>query len=812
MKQKLFLLLCALLTTVGTWAYTKADLVTAGWTKVTESLTDVNSKYFILVDAGAGYTSGMSVKHDANDSGSLYYQALGHPLSKNQMWKLSVNDGKYTIQALNDDCYVNANSAGWNRSIDASETTGKFTITPSGEVWHIVSANLTSPSNAMGPWDGTETKSTEMNVAINKKTSIDPEDIKSLTPGFYLYSLPRPQDVTSTYITNPSFENDDVSTLPVVGDKSASDDSYRGWTLVQPTGWTVEEQGDNAFTRQLKDQDAYTDNGYGKVGTISNGDYCYYFRHKWWNKNIVIKQTLENLPAGKYTLSADIKAMKQGGSPKAYLSAGSAKSSDVTFVSGEAGLFTTTGWTTPQVSFNVNSISDVEIALNVEKDNTGDAMQIAFDNFVLIYEPYANAADYAALNAAIDAHQVGFEKGEYAPYTNKEAFEALAAAKAINPSEANTQREVQTATTLLEAATWTENTEKMNAIRWNKAEDYSSEGENKVPTGGFIGSDANSRISHNPTSNPGLDGLTQSMALMVVANTNATYGETEGYTLPLKATTVYEFKFKYAGWGECGTPTITILKGSDIIKNVKLSTPAKTGNDNEDAWEAASVVFQTNAAGDYKVKFSTSDGRNAFGDLELAAVAASATMQVSGVAKMGTFCAPFDVEIPDGVKAYTLREGSNASWVHMDEVEGTTIDAGTPVLLTSDAKVEKDFEGNMAVLEPDNSGLLKGVFEKTPVAKDDNNYLLQYQDSKCAFYLVSDDGINIGKNRCYLHKDTNNSARIAIGDEDDPTGISEIEVIESKAKTMKDGKYFVKGRIVLVKNGNVFGVNGQIMK
>lgn len=801
-------------------AYTTADLVTAGWTQVTTSLTDVNSKYFILVDAGNGYTSGMSVKHDANTNNSLYYQALGHPLSKNQMWKLSVNDGKYTIQALNDNCYVNANDAGYNRTVDASESTGKFTITPSDGVWHIVSASLTSPSNAMGPWDGTKTDGTVMNVAINKKTSIDdPGDIISLTPGFYLYSLPRPQDVTSTYITNPSFENDDVSTLPVVGDKSASGDSYRGWTLVQPTGWTVEEQGDNAFTRQLKDQDAYTDNGYGKVGTISNGDYCYYFRHKWWNKKIVIKQTLENLPAGKYTLSADIKAMKQGGSPKAYLSAGSAKSSDVTFVSGGEGLFTTTGWTTPQVSFNVNSISDVEIALNVEKDNTDNAMQIAFDNFILTYEPYANADDYVALNEAIEAaedYQAGFEVGEYAPYTNKEAFEALAAAKAINPSAANTRREVQTATTLLIAATWTENTEKMNAIRWNKAEDYSSEGENKVPTGGFIGSDANSRISHNPTSNAGLGGLTQSMALMVVANTNATYGETEGYTLPLKATTVYEFKFKYAGWGECGIPTITILKGSETVKSVTLDAPAKTGNNNTDAWEAASVVFTTTEAGDYKVKFSTSDGRNAFGDLKLAAVAASATIGTTG---WTTFASAYPLDLSKmsastgTVKAYYASEvgGGNVTMTSTDKAD---VEAGTGLMLKGTPTATITIPVAASGTEIDGN-MLKGCVSETVLEKNAtsgyNNYVLVNNGGVAQFQSLSANGATIPAGKAYLQNGTYSAgARLTIILEDEvPTVINAIEAVEANGDALKDGKYLIGNKIVLVKNGVKYDANGK---
>lgn len=422
--------------------------------------------------------------------------------------------------------------------------------------------------------------------------------------------------------------------------------------------------------------------------------------------------------------------------------------------------------------------------------------------------------DYSALISAItekEGYVLGFLTDEYAPYSGIEAAYATATAIDQN-SEATSQDDIDAAATALSSIS--ANATEVNAFRWNKAEDYSSDGETKVPTGGFVGSDANSRISHNPTSNAGLTGLTQNMALMVTTNTNATYGETEGYTLPLKASTVYEFKFKYAGWGECGTPTITILKGNETIKSAPLSTPAKTGNNNTDAWEAASVVFTTTEAGDYKVRFSTADGRDAFGDLELKKASASAKMQVSSVAKMGTFCAPFDVEIPSGVKAYTLSEGTNESWVHMNEVEGTTIAAGTPVLLTSDKTVDTEVEGQVSVLAPNNSGLLQGAFVQTDVPNNDGNYLLQYQDGECAFYLVNSDGKQIGANRCYLHieESSETPARIAIGGEDGPTGINEIEAIGAEAKTMKDGKYLVKGRIVLVKSGNVFDVNGQLLK
>jgi hypothetical protein len=72
----------------------------------------------------------------------------------------------------------------------------------------------------------------------------------------------------------------------------------------------------------------------------------------------------------------------------------------------------------------------------------------------------------------------------------------------------------------------------------------------------------------------------------------------------------------------------------------------------------------------------------------------------------------------------------------------------------------------------------------------------------------------LGANRCYLQPESNlTPARIAIGGEDDDfTAIDELKAIEAEAKTMKDGKYLVKGRIVIVKNGKAFDANGQKLK
>ncbi len=332
-------------------------------------------------------------------------------------------------------------------------------------------------------------------------------------------------------------------------------------------------------------------------------------------------------------------------------------------------------------SVDANNVVNLTVGRYYVKSSSAQSLTVA------VYA-IATPEDYENLNAAINAaeNNIGFEDGEYAPYNNKAMLTTLAGAKAINQSVDNPQTTVQGYTTALAAANWTANDGEVNAIRWNIADYPDTGAETKVPTGGFVGSDSGSRISHKSADggNVGLRGLDQYMALMVISNTNATYGETEGYTLPLKANTIYEFKFKYAGWGECGTPTITILKGSDIIKNVELSTPAKTGNDNEDAWEPASVAFQTNAAGDYKVKFSTSGGRNAFGDLELKKAPATFAATILSTIGVATLYTPYALDFSgvDDLEAYTAT-------VEGDEVvvtKVTNVPANTGVILKGAVK------------------------------------------------------------------------------------------------------------------------------
>ena len=414
------------------------------------------------------------------------------------------------------------------------------------------------------------------------------------------------------------------------------------------------------------------------------------------------------------------------------------------------------------------------------------------------YAAAADAADYTALQNAIDAYDAatwGFETGEYAPYNNATAIEKIADAKAINPAEDNSKLLVNSLTAYL---TLTANATEVNAFSNN----------------GYFQSNINA-IGWKNTNWIQQEGN----YLCVPSGSSVTYGETAAYTMPLKADTYYVLTFRHASWDTSNKDnggSVSVLLNED-----GLAATAYTGNPDyykgDDAnYKKESFVFQTGAAGNYVLTLTGGSGRTTVKDFVLKE-AESATMQVSGTAKMGTFCAPFDVAIPEGVTAYEASISSD-KWVHLEEIESGVIDAGTPVILsiTADDTFSQTFYGVNTAEDPDNSGVLKGLYKaETKISGEYPYYIMQYYDSKTAFFRVpTGQSRNLGANRCYLQPESNlTPARIAIGGEDDDfTAIDELKAIEAEAKTMKDGKYLVKGRIVIVKNGKAFGANGQKLK
>ncbi|MBR1468105.1 MAG: Ig-like domain repeat protein, partial [Bacteroidaceae bacterium] len=173
----------------------------------------------------------------------------------------------------------------------------------------------------------------------------------------------------------------------------------------------------------------------------------------------------------------------------------------------------------------------------------------------------------------------------------------------------------------------------------------------------------------------------------------------------------------------------------------------------------------------------------------------TANMKITA-AQWGTFWAPFAVEIPAGVKAYTGE--MKGDWIKMTEVEGV-IPANTGVVVTSENVVDEDLqavESDAAELQTCYTGNTTGAVMNV----EQGAYLLQKQGEQVGWYKVSGEGFTLAPNRCYLDKDlvagTAAESRTFIGFEPvdgDATGIS---TIASQAATKADGKYMVKGQIV----------------
>ena len=193
---------------------------------------------------------------------------------------------------------------------------------------------------------------------------------------------------------------------------------------------------------------------------------------------------------------------------------------------------------------------------------------------------------------------------------------------------------------------------------------------------------------------------------------------------------------------------------------------------------------------------------------DFTATAASYTTTITA-AGAGTLCLPFAATIPGGVEAWTLAYTSGDAAV-ATPVSTTTISANTPVLLNGSG--EKTFTGASAAVSAsatNKAGALTGVFAAATVPV--NSYVLQKQDAKVGFFKVTGDK-TINPFRAYLTAETPApSLRIIFPEDNDVTGISEIEKMKNadnvtifdlqgrKVAQPQKGLYIVNGKKVIFK-------------
>ena len=445
------------------------------------------------------------------------------------------------------------------------------------------------------------------------------------------------------------------------------------------------------------------------------------------------------------------------------------------------------GYYSNELNFLVED--DGALRIGVKKDDGAENDWAVFDEFRLTY--YGELS-YTALQTAYDAVVVptlGFESGEYAPYKNAVALQALAKAKdMLDNKTAVTQAEIDAAKNAIETISWNVNTTDMSAILWKT--DYTAD--DKAVDGyvhpiGWTNTGYHTRImcaANDAESNPAMT----TIGTAVFSKFNTTYGEQVGYTMPLKAGQLYKISFNYCGWGNTPTTNVVIKRpnGTSVtVENASFKPATNDGNSNAAHWYEYTGSFTADVAGDYVLelnKVESGQQQIAWADMQLVKTQeVSANMTITD-AKYATFIAPFDVTIPEGVAAYKVLAAEGKT-LTLDPVE-TTIPANTPVVLYKDvtgADFTQDF--NSADRSTKNTytvGLLTGVYADTPATP--NTYVLQNQSGTVAFYKVeSGNEPTVGKNRAYVNAGAFGGAEIKAFyfDEDETTAIESLDVLTS---------------------------------
>lgn len=414
----------------------------------------------------------------------------------------------------------------------------------------------------------------------------------------------------------------------------------------------------------------------------------------------------------------------------------------------------------------------------------------------------ATPDDYAALNAAMEGKILGFLEGEYAPYNNNvEGIEALNAAKAIDQTQKNSAEVVQSLTAAITNATWTANTEEVNAVYDGT---FAAAENNGAPAGwtmsnntlgggtharAFVGDD---RLSEFNETKSGFflrfDGYDSSRGSLYH------YGKTAGYTMPLKANTTYYVKANVAGWGSTGKPIRLNVSGPEDFTALSQLLNTNVRADNADNLpQTFYILFTTGETeGNYTISFQTPGSDDNKHNVVVSNIELKSSLDVTMTIKVdneyGTFFAPFDVDIPQGVKAYTVESVNDKDELVLIEVT-STIPANTPVIIyknefTAEEVANKVFTETfhginlIANTETEGTNLLTGVYYRQ--LAPENSYVLQNIDEKVAFYHVEAGGQPAMRAySAYLNYTEPNSAKSLSFGDDEATAIAGIEALTS---------------------------------
>ena len=230
-------------------------------------------------------------------------------------------------------------------------------------------------------------------------------------------------------------------------------------------------------------------------------------------------------------------------------------------------------------------------------------------------------------------------------------------------------------------------------------------------------------------------------------------------------------------------------------------------------WEYRVITFTSDGSAATTLTFNWTTASNnwcGLDDIELRRNGVSVTLDATtGYATFGSQY-PLNLtseNLPTGVKAY------KATTVNGEDITFEALEQGVPA--------------NTGILIAGEPGQVVTIPVATSTSEVEGNLLhvnatgnTFHAESGCSYYGLmkgtkefrpfAPGTVAIPANKAYLKVENINPSRLVIRfDGGDPTAINAIEAAEANDGALKDGKYLIGNKVVLVKNGVKYGANGQ---
>ena len=482
------------------------------------------------------------------------------------------------------------------------------------------------------------------------------------------------------------------------------------------------------------------------------------------------------------------------------------------------------------------TVTDNKLTVGVKTDGVNN--WICWDNFTLKLIDNTNVAKATdeLQNTVLKYKNIGFDKGDYAPYNQD--IEALATLNLIDVNMPYSYNTID-----IDGYTWTPNTEEVNAVYDGTFATAVHDGAplGWTMTGSTLGGATHAR-AFNPDSRLSEFNETSSGFFIRFDDTNSGrgalyyYGRTDGYTMPLKANTYYTVSIDFTNWGTTDEKPLRLnVVGPDfaVDKTVNSKKDADKGDNKPDN---ITITFKTAEAGNYEIFLQcpgSDDNKhmNVVSNIILKRTVVTidedkdytpsdittANVELNRTIKEGinTLVLPFDVEdvsvFGEGSKVYEFS-AYNAETQTITFKEADEIKANIPCLLkatkATGGKGTYTFENVTFVAgeptkEADDVSFIGTYAPTILAATTTGNYVVS--DDK--LYLVDSD-VSVKATRAYFTVEGASEAgvkSISMSFGDDATGI--VNVVESEAKSGKI--YDLQGREVKNPARGIYIIDGK---